>query len=102
MLTYHRWSSAIHGFILLQNGAKIVRSRRCSVCPNCRRSWETTAPKGPTRANYSQVVSGYDSDDVEGTPAPGSETSERHEQAPEMRESIDTTNETTCLVYQNS
>lgn len=72
------------------------------MCPNCRRGWEITATKGPARVNYSQVVSGYDSDDVEATPPEGSDTSEGHERVPEMRESIDTTNETSRLMFQNS
>ena len=132
MLTYHRWCSAIHGFILLQNVIRAVQSRRCSVCPNCRRGWETTAAKWPIRANYSHVVSGYESDDVEATPPGvsgyesddveatppgvsgyesddveatppgGSDTSEGHEQAPEMQQLIDTTNETSRLMHQSS
>lgn len=101
VLTYYLWCSATHGFILLQSGSRILRSRGCSVCPNCRRSWETTPAKGPGRANYSQVVSGYESDDVEATLPSGSETSEGHEQAPEMRESADTTDEASCLIYRN-
>ena len=72
------------------------------MCPNCRRGWETTVAKWPIRANYSRVVSGYDSDDVETPPPEGSETPVGHEEAPEMRHSIDTTNETSRLMYQNS
>ena len=102
MLIDYCGSSAIHGFVLFQNVVRAVRSRRCSTCPNCRRSWEITAAKGPARVNYSQVVSGYDSDDVEATPPEGSDTSEGHEQVPEMRESIDGTNETSRLMFQNS
>ncbi len=58
--------------------------------------------KGMERSNYSRIVSEHDSDDVEAHPQSGSEAGGGAEQAPEMRESIDTTNESSCLIARDA
>jgi hypothetical protein len=93
-------SSAIHGFIFLQNGSKLMQSRGCSVCPSCRRSLATTPVPGTAHAKYSRVVSEYDPDDVEATPTSGSESAEECQPTPAMRESMDIPDESACLIVQ--
>ena len=102
MSTYHLWRSAIHGFILFQSGSKILQSSNCQVCPNCRRDWGATPAKSLEHAKYSRAVSEYDPSDVVATLPSGFEAGEEHEQASEKRESIDTTNETSRLMYQDA
>lgn len=103
MLTDQLQCSAVHGAILLQTASKMIRTRSSSSwCPNCRRNWDTTPSDDRDQANCIRTVSEYDPNDDRAASPAERETGEEHKQPPEMRESNDTTDETSRLMYQSA